>query len=258
MLVDSHVHLDRYPAAEVRAMLWRATEARVEHLLTVGVDLPSSRSAVALSRRYPGVSAAVGVHPTRVERLRSSAATLRALSRLATADEVVAIGEIGLDAQTGRESLDDQAAFVRNCLDLAHARQLPIVLHVVDSHDAALAILHERASLSAPVRGVVHYFVGDANLARRYLDLGLSISVGKPVTRPSERAVRDAVATIPHDRLLLETDTYPLPGRTTEPRDVAAVCAAVAEIRGIDAADVAAETTANYRRLFSSRRPRPA
>jgi TatD DNase family protein len=258
MLADSHVHLNRYPATNVRAMLRRAAEARVEHVLTVGVDLPSSQSALTLSRRYPAVSAAIGVHPSRVRRLRSSAATLRALSSLAMVHDVVAIGEIGLDAQAAPESLDRQATFFRSCLDLAHVCALPIVLHVVEAHDAALAILHERASIGTPVRGVVHYFVGDANLARRYLDLGLSISVGKPATRRSARAVRDAVAAIPLDRLLLETDTYPLPGRTTEPCDVTAVCGAVAEIRGMDAADVAARTTANYLRLFSSRRPRPA
>jgi TatD DNase family protein len=118
-------------------------------------------------------------------------------------------------------------------------------LHVVGSvetHRTALAIVARHPS----VRNVAHYFVGDAEMARRYLDAGCWIAVGKPVTRPSEIAVREAVCVIPPDRLLLETDTYPLPGRVTEPRDVAAVCAAVAELTGRSYADVAAATTANF------------
>jgi TatD DNase family protein len=102
----------------------------------------------------------------------------------------------------------------------------------------------------------VHYFVGDADLARRYLDVGCDISVGKPVTRSENEALRETVTLIPPDRLLLETDTYPLPGRTTEPRDLPLICAAVAELQGASPARVAERTAASFERLFGRRLPR--
>jgi TatD DNase family protein len=103
----------------------------------------------------------------------------------------------------------------------------------------------------------VHYFVGDRQLVRRYLDLGCIISVGKPVTRPENDALRLAVADTSLDRLLLETDTYPLPGRTTEPRDLRDVCAAVAEIKRTSAQEVAAITTKSFVDLIARSHPRP-
>ena len=111
----------------------------------------------------------------------------------------------------------------------------------------ALALLRSRA----PVRAVVHYFVGDATLAERYLELGCSISVGKPVTRAAEAALRAAATRLPLERLLLETDTYPLPGRATEPRDVSLVCATIAALRDLTPHQVAASTTENFLRLFN-------
>lgn len=249
MLADSHVHLDRYPAAEVRAMLRKAADVGVEHLLTVGADRASSEAAITLAWRHSAVSAAVGVHPSRVAETPNPEAEMRTLARLATAPEVMAIGEVGLDDQHGGpEGLAAQRRFFEGCLDLARDRRLPLVLHVVGAHEDALRHLRPRAPLPA----VVHYFVGDARLAERYLELGCLISVGKPVTRPAESALREAAAAIPLDRLLLETDTYPLPGRATEPRDVALVCAAVARVHRIEPAEVAARTTENFLRLFGA------
>jgi TatD DNase family protein len=118
-------------------------------------------------------------------------------------------------------------------------------LHVVGTqavHERALALVAKRPG----VRTVAHYFVGGPELAQRYLERGCWISVGRPVTRSSEVVVRQVVPLIPLDRLLLETDTYPLPGRTTEPRDVATVCAAVAELTSRSYAEVAAATTASF------------
>ena len=232
-------------------MLRRAAAAGVATVLSVGTDSASSRAAVRLAGIHDGVWAAVGTHPLRVPGFVDRPAELRALAGLATRPKVVAIGEVGLDGSAGQppDALARQRSFFESCLDLSATTNLPLVLHVVGAHDLALDLLARRA----PIRGVVHYFVGDAALAARYLELGCLISVGKPVTRPAEAALRAAIAAIPLHRLLLETDTYPLPGRATEPRDVVAVCASVAAIRGIGARVVAAGTTENVRRLFRAR-----
>ena len=249
-LADSHVHLDRYDEDAVVAMLDRAREAGVGRLLTVGTDRASSLAALSLATQHAGVLAAIGIHPRRVADIEGPEHVLWSLAMLGGA---AAIGEVGLDADAA--NLEEQAYFLDACLDLADEVRLPLVLHVVgppDVHELALGRLGTRA----PVDAVVHYFVGDAELARRYLDIGCDISVGKPVTRPEYAALRRAVADIPLQRLLAETDTYPLPGRTTEPRDLPAVCAAVAELHGTSPAQVAASTTANFERLFGGRLPR--
>jgi TatD DNase family protein len=154
-----------------------------------------------------------------------------------------AIGEVGLD--DGAPDPEGQRAYLGECLRLADERGLPVVLHVAgaaSTHEAALEIVGQYPG----VRTVVHYFVGGPALAQRYLERGCWISVGRPVTRPEQAAVRAAVPRIPLDRLLLETDTYPLPGRTTEPRDVATVCAAVAGLTGRSYEEIGTATTASF------------
>ncbi|MCC7369728.1 MAG: TatD family hydrolase [Chloroflexi bacterium] len=278
-LVDSHVHLDRYTDDEVGRMVREAAQAGVGTLLTIGTDAPSSRAALRLAARHPSVLAAVGVHPTRLEVSGGAAGAARSLRQLlgrdlpgpvraapggvaalavgdaspvsvgGTAPAAIgrtvpaAIGEVGLDAAA--PDLDGQQRFLAACVALAAQHALPLVLHVVGEpavHEAALTVVRAQPA----VRTVAHYFVGGPALAARYLEAGCWISVGRPVTRQAETAVRAAVPRIPLDRLLLETDTYPLPGRATEPRDVATVCAGVAELHGASVEAVAAATTASF------------
>ena len=278
-LVDSHVHLDRYDAATVVSMLERADGAGVRRLLTVGVDRASSQAAVKLALNpspqpsltntgplprvrgrgsWPEVLAAVGIHPRRLAEAQAQGDPVQALRHLlepspddAQIGRPHAIGEVGLD--DAAPDLAGQARFLEACLSLAAETELPLVLHVVgapSTHALAVEILARQARQRAPVQTVVHYFVGDAELSRQYVDLGCWIAVGKPVTRPADTVVRGAIPAIPLDRLLLETDTYPLPGRTTEPRDVADVCAAVADLTGRSYQEVAEATTANFERFI--------
>ena len=221
-------------------MLLRARQAGVDRLLAIGVDVATSAAAVALAARYRSLSAAIGIHPTRAGRVEPDAA-LAELERLAMEPVVVAIGEVGLDA-AGEADLALQ-------LDLAERHGLALNLHVV-GHDLEAQRLLAARSPRLRQRAAVHYFQGDLTLAESYLALGCSISVGKPATRPAHAALRAALAVIPLDRLLLETDTYPLPGRSTEPRDVRLVAEAIAELNALPVESVANATTANYLRLY--------
>jgi TatD DNase family protein len=231
-------------------MLERAAEQGVTRLLSVGVDLLTSQAALNLSARWPAVLAGVGIHPTRLASLASTSEPIEAFRRLLESslnsraiDRPAAIGEIGLD--DGAPDLNLQRRFLDQCLSLAAKADLPVVLHVVGQPGTHLSAL-EIVARHPTVRTVAHYFVRDAELARRYVEAGCWIAVGKPVTRPSEIAVRDALRVIPPGRLLLETDTYPLPGRATEPRDVAEICAAVAALTQRTFDSVAAATTAAF------------
>jgi TatD DNase family protein len=235
-LADSHVHLEQYPAEARAGLVERAQAAGVECLLAVSVSLASSRRTLALAERCPDrVLPAVGVHP---KWLRGQ--SVDELERLAADRKVRAIGEVGLEpAPTAT-----QQRFLEACLDLAQTLGLAVVLHVVGAHTQALGLLKGRSG--PPV--IVHYFVGDERLAARYLEVGCALSVGKPVLRNAD--LRQAVRMIPTERLLLETDSYPLPDRTTEPRDVVEVCRAVAELRGEAPEALAAATLGNLRHVL--------
>jgi TatD DNase family protein len=242
-------------------MLDRAGRAGVHTLLTVGVDVLSSTRAVALAQQYwasHGVVAAVGLHPAFLhadmalshETIEHSIESIAQLAQ-AEPERVVAIGEIGLDTIDGRAPLDFQASVFRGQLLLAHEQGLPVVLHVQGTEAIVMAqdIL---ASEGIGVGVVVHYFKGDIEEARRWLDLGCSISVGRPVTRVENTLLRSATASpdLPLERLLAETDTYPLPGRKTEPADVVGVFEAVAALKRLSVSETAQQIVMNFRRIF--------
>jgi TatD DNase family protein len=243
-LADSHVHLEQYPVQVQQGLVERAQAAGVELLLAVSVSLASSRRSLALAQRFAGVYAAVGVHPRRLRRQHA-----RSLEALASDPRVRAIGEVGLEYAPSAPSPEVQRAFLIDCLDLARQLGRAVALHVVGprAHADALAVLGRYAS-GPPV--IVHYFAGDEHLAAAYLAVGCSLSVGKPATRAENAALRTAVRTIPPERLLLETDAYPLSGRTTEPRDLVDICRTVAALRDESPEAVARTTTGNFRRLL--------
>jgi TatD DNase family protein len=267
-LADSHVHLHAY--AEVAGLLERAARAGVDRIVAVSVDVPTAQQTVALAHQYqvatgtatrpgsprlPEVIAAVGWHPVHLPAGEAEAAlapavqdALAALAPLAQDPRVGFIGEIGVDTIDGRAPLEQQLSVFRAQLDLARRSGKPVNLHLRGAGSVALAML--AADGVPPAGAVLHYFVGDAAQARRALALGLYLSVGKPVTRVDNGALRAAVPQIPLDRLLLETDSYPLPGRTTEPKDVHLVAEAIADLRGMPVAAVAAATNQNLARLL--------
>jgi len=248
MLADSHVHLHAY--ADPAGLLRRAKAAGVVTVVGVSVDLASSRETIEIAQQHSGVVAAVGFHPVYLHSTPSRA-DLDTLAALAADPRVGFIGEIGLDVVEAPLDLASQSAVFRAQLDLARQLRKPVNLHVRDAIDRALSIL---VADGLPTAGAVwHYFTGDAALAERLVRAGLYLSVGKPVTRPENLALRAAVATIPLERLLLETDSYPLPGRATEPADLPMVAAAVAEVTGRASDEVARATTENLWAMLSSR-----
>ena len=246
-LADSHVHLDRYSADEGSAMLQRARQVGVAYFLTVGVDHASSQQAVLLARQHAGLSAAVGWHPMYL----GSGFSLNDQTRLRKLaqqyPEVAAIGETGIDLAEAQASLETQQQAFRFQVQLAQQSGLPLILHHQKAESYCQDILR---ATGAGKEVIVHYFVSDLASACRWLELGCSLSVGRPVTRLENIALRQAVAAIPLERLLLETDTYPLPGRTTEPADVHQVAEAVAALKHIPLETVAEQTTANFCRLL--------
>jgi TatD DNase family protein len=251
-LFDTHAHL-HFPefAADLPAVLERARAAGVQRFVTIGTDVETTRAAIALAAREPGVWASAGVHPH--DAAAADEATFVEIERLAGDPRVVAIGEIGLDFFRNLSPPDVQARVFRRLLGLARRVGKPVVVHCRDAHAETLAILEE--ARAGEMGGVMHCFSGDVAIARRCLDLGLAISLAGPITYPSARALPEVARFVPADRLVIETDCPFLPpqghrGRRNEPALLASTAARVAELRGEPLATLGPRLTETARRLF--------
>ena len=248
--IDSHAHLDDRAFDKDRAVLIAQLYAETIGVLTIGSSLESSREACRLAQRHRGIWATVGAHPHGAKRV--DVATLKAFEEMADGDEVVGIGEIGLDFYRDLSPRDVQRRVFSEQLDLARRLDLPVVLHNRESTDDMLAILGSHA---ATHRGVVHSFLGDVALAEAFLELGLHLGVGGPLTYPKNGALRAAIKAAPLDRILLETDCpyltpVPYRGRRNEPAYVRYVAETIAELKGIPIEAVAEQTVQNTVGLF--------
>lgn len=263
-LIDTHAHLD-FPRfdADRQAVIERAHAAGVAAMVNVGVDLASSRRAVALAERVPSVYAAVGIHPHDAKKL--DGASLADLRQLAQAPKVVAVGEIGLDYYRNLSPQDVQRRAFRAQLAWAAKLGKPVIIHDRDAHGDVMDILadwasglgsfQDRRSHLAGRLGVLHTFSGDLAMAERAIGLGFYISISGPVTYRNARQLPDIVRAVPLDRLLVETDCpylapHPHRGKRNEPAHVRLVAERIAALRGMPFNDFAEATTANARRLF--------
>lgn len=254
-LVDTHCHVAEPEFdADRAAVLARAAAAGVTTIVCVGAtSTPDANPrALGLVGRHGDVTivASVGIHPHDVA--GADDAAFARLEAQARRPGVVAVGETGLDYWYDHAPRDVQRAAFARTAALARAVDLPLVVHVRDAHAEAAAIL---ATELAGHPGVIHCFTGTADDARRYLDLGLCLSVSGIVTFRNAEPLREAVRMIPGDRLLVETDApylAPVPhrGRRNEPAHVRVVAEQVAAVRGEDPDVLAAAVAANARRVF--------
>lgn len=216
---DTHVHLERYSAADQRRLVAEARAAGVEGLLAVSTSLDSSERTLAID--LP-VLRAVGVHPTRAADFDPT--RLRAL---AARETVAAIGECGFDdAGPGWEQQHAAFEFQAN---IARDLALPLILHI----DGPAARDHFLAALAAldGLTVIRHYFSGEEHQARLHAEHGHYVSFGRPLVRePGQQRV---ARLIPPELLLIETDSYPLPNRTTEPKSLVEVGHALARALNI-------------------------
>ena len=222
----------------------------MDWLVVIGDDLESSREAVGLTR--PNVYAAVGVHPYHAATVTSE--VLDELGTLATASEVVAIGEIGLDYFKYNDTPKDvQAAGFRSQLELAAELALPVVIHNRESTSDLCAILDEYHTWLTG--GVMHCFAGDSDFAERTLSWGFHISFAGNVTFPKAAELREVAGLVPRDRLLVETDApylapQPIRGKRCEPAHVRLTAESLAETIGVKLDELLAATTRNAEALF--------
>ncbi|MCI5131175.1 MAG: TatD family deoxyribonuclease [Candidatus Electrothrix sp. EH2] len=252
-LIDSHCHLDMESCQEdIDDLVASARQCAVHTIITIGIDLASSQRAAELADTYPGVYAAVGIHPHSAE--EGDDTVYQQLKDIAASDKVVAYGEIGLDyAKQYAPAKRQRVEFARQ-LELAKELDLPIIIHDRDAHEDTLRIFREQGPF--PAGGVMHCFSGDTALARQVLDLGLYISVPGIVTFKNATELQKVAQEIPLERMLLETDgpfltPVPFRGKRNRPEYLLYTAAKVAELRNISIEEVTRQTSENTRKLFS-------
>lgn len=253
-LVDSHCHLDRLNLdaydGDFQALMSATRADGISHMLCIGVDLETFPRVRELAERHDDVHATVGVHPLYKESREPDADELVSL---ADHPKVVAIGETGLDYFYAKQERDWQKRRFIEHIHAARRTGLPLVIHTRGAKDDTLALLREHGD---GVRGVLHCFTEDLDMAEQAMELGFYISISGIVTFRNAEDLRDTVRRLPLERLLIETDSpwlapVPFRGKPNEPRFVAKVAECVADLKQVSVAELARVTRDNFYTLFN-------
>jgi TatD DNase family protein len=249
-LIDTHCHLNDTEAfPNPAATISRAREAGVERVIVVGVDVESSQRALELTEAHQGVYAIVGWHPNYTANYTS--AKLSEIEELLRHPKAVALGEIGLDFHWQYATLEQQERALYDQLALGEESGKPIVFHCREAYPALLEKLESRTVLSY----LFHCFAGDEEAARRAREMDCYFGVDGPITYKKSTHLREIVASLPQDRIVIETDSpyltpEPFRGKPNEPANVVLVNSALASVLGISEEECTALTTRNAERFF--------
>jgi TatD DNase family protein len=253
-ITDSHCHLD-FPEliAELPDVIARAQEAGVARMVTICTKLVNEPAVRAIAEAHAPVFFAAGTHPMSVA--SEPMATLEQLIEIAQHPKMVGIGETGLDYHYTAESAEMQQDSLRIHIAAARETGLPLIIHSRDADDDMAAILREEHAKGA-YSCVMHCFSSSEPLARAALDLGFYLSMSGITAFPKSAELRDIFAAAPLDRIVVETDSpYLAPpphrGKRNEPAFTAHTARRAAETFGIDYKDFAAQSEANFERLFT-------
>ena len=254
MLIDSHCHLDRIdlkPYQNDFACFMQEAEAnQIEHLLCIAIDLESYPAMLDLVAGFQKISVTVGVHPN-VQDCKDP--TIEELIALGQPNNVLGIGETGLDYFRSEGDLSWQHQRFRNHIRAAKALKKPLIIHTREAKNDTLRIMKEEDA--SEVGGVIHCFTEDWEFAQKALDLNFYISFSGIVTFNSAREIKEVAKKVPADRFLIETDSpylapVPFRGRPNYPTYVRYVAQQIADLRGTSVNKIADLSTANFYALF--------
>jgi len=253
--LDAHCHLDllESPVCDVLA---QARAVGITRVITVGVDLESSRWSAQCADTNPGVYAAVAVHPNETQSAADSVAerdaVLGEIARLAASPRVRAVGETGLDYYRDHARPEVQREWFRAHIAIAKQSGKALMIHDREAHEDVLRILEQEGP---PAKVVFHCFSGDAAMAKRCAAAGYVLSFAGNITFKNAQSLRDAAAAAPADAVLVETDApflTPVPGRgrPNSPAMVARTLRCLADVKQIPVEDACALVTATGERVF--------
>jgi TatD DNase family protein len=260
-VADAHAHIeivtnDAPDSEAVRKVLDEAKSVGVNRIVQVGYSAEQSEWCAALADLYPGrVLAAVALHPNEAPVVEDLAADMAIIERLAHMPRVRAIGETGLDYfRTPPELRGVQQDSFKWHIELAKKTSKALVIHDRDSHEDVLSVLLE---VGAPEKTVFHCFSGDVEMAKTCIERGYILSFAGTMTFKNAPALREAVKLVPHDQLLVETDSpflAPTPhrGMQNTPAQIPTIVRAMAAERGEDLAELCSALSINTERVFGS------
>jgi len=254
MLVDSHCHLNMLNLeaydGSLSQLLDCSRQAGVSHILCVATDLANSHETCAIAEQYDFVSASVGLHPS--EQLDYQLGVEELLS-LAKHDQVIALGETGLDYYYNETGLDNMRERFRVHIRAAHQAQKPLIIHTRGAQEDTIRIMREEKA--DQVGGVMHCFTESWEMAEQALELGFYISFSGIVTFKNAQQVVEVVKQVPLENMLLETDApyltpVPYRGKPNQPHYVRYVAEKIAELKALPVETVVRQTGENFSRLF--------
>lgn len=251
-LIDSHCHIPLLSEdISVDDILNNAKQNDIEHMLCVAIDLEGSPDIINLARQHDMISASVGIHPnTELE----NEAVIEDILDLASKDEVVAVGETGLDYFRSEGDLEWQRNRFRTHINAAKELDKPLIIHTREAKDDVIRILKEEGA--EQVGGVMHCFVEDWETAQAAMDLNFLISFSGIVTFKNAKDLHEVAKLVPLEQMLVETDSpylapVPFRGKTNQPAYVRHVAEFISGLKEIDFDVLANQTTINYHKLFN-------
>ena len=250
MLFDSHAHLNDEAFDQDRPELLETfRDAGVGLVMNAGCSLASSREGIALAEAYPWIYCSVGTHPDTADEVNEE--VLEVYRQMCSHPKVKAIGEIGLDYYYETIHRDAQMRAFRMQMQLAEELDMPVIVHERDAHEDGMSIVKEFPK----VKGVFHCYSGSAEMARQLVDMGWYIGFTGVLTFKNARKAVETAASIPLERILLETDCpymapEPYRGKRNHPGYLPKMAEKLAQIRGIPVEEVIRATMENAKRLY--------
>ncbi len=253
-MIDTHAHL-QWPAFDKdrEQVIERAFAGGLKAIVSVGYDIDASREAAKMANDHDGIYAVIGIHPHNAKTMNASLLDL--LREFAQDPKVVAIGEIGLDYYRDLSPRQRQKEAFEQQIRLAEELQLPIVVHDREAHYDVMEVLRK---FGKDVRGILHCYSGDSNMAKEVIEMGYLVSIAGPVTFPNARKLHQIVQHLPEESFVLETDCPFLSpqsrrGERNEPLYVLETAHKVAELKGMKLDELAELTSRNARQVFEIR-----
>lgn len=252
MIFESHAHYDDEKFKDDRdELLLSLPEQGIGYVVNVGASINSTKASLELAEKYSHVYAAVGVHPTETAELNQE--NFKWLEGVTKQDKVVAVGEIGLDYYWNELEAAVQKVWFERQMALAKEVSLPMIIHSREAAKDTLDMV--KACNGADIGGVVHCFSYGVEMAREYLNMGFYLGIGGVVTFSNAKKLKEVVAYMPLDRILLETDCpylAPVPnrGKRNSSLNLKYVAQEIAKIRGISPEEVIAVTCENAKKMY--------
>ncbi|MBE5960396.1 MAG: TatD family deoxyribonuclease [Lachnospiraceae bacterium] len=258
MIIDTHAHYDDEAFNEDRdALLTSFAENDIEMVVNVGASLKTSENTIKLTKQYPFVYGAIGVHPSETAELNEE--NFKFLEENIKDEKIVAVGEIGLDYYWDTPEREIQTKWFKRQLSLAIKEDMPVIIHSRDAANDTLVIMKEakkEAEMAGKkLRGVIHCFSYTKEMAREYVKMGFYLGIGGVLTFKNARVLKEVVEDIPIEHLVLETDCpylspEPNRGKRNSSLNLPYIINAIADSKNLTYAEVVSITNQNAKRLY--------